>query len=156
MLTPKRFGPFFPNREIITIRCNDAPKAGGITKDLAEVAAPAEAHNPRQIAAGEVFALPKRARRQVHRLISKVAWPKGGRVNDSSSSLFGAKSDTVGTTVTKDTPQERELVKAINHMLIASTKGRYFVWSTLLIEVGTVGRRRGCGDAEGVCLSFQH
>ena len=84
---PKTFWTFFPNREIITIRCNDAPKAGGITKDLAEVAAPAEAPNPRQIAAGEVFALPKRARRQIHRLISKVAWPKGGRVNDSSSSL---------------------------------------------------------------------
>ena len=62
----------------------------------------------------------------------------------------------MGTTVTKGTPQERELVKAINHMLIASTKDRHFVWSTLLIEVGTVGRRRGCGDAEGVCLSFQH
>ena len=41
-------------------------------------------------------------------------------------------------------------------MLIASTKDRHFVWSTLLIEVGTVGRRQGCGDAEGVCLSFQH
>ena len=105
---------------MITLRCNDAPQAGGITKDLAEVAAPAEALNPRQIAAGEVFALPKSARRQIHRLISKVAWPKGGRVSDSSSSPFGAKSDTMGTTVTKDTPQERELVKAINHMLIAS------------------------------------
>ena len=62
----------------------------------------------------------------------------------------------MGSTVTKGTPQERELVKAINHMLKASTKDRHFVWSRLLIEVWTVGRRRGCGDAEGVCLSFQH
>ena len=41
-------------------------------------------------------------------------------------------------------------------MLIASTKDRQFEWSTLLIEVGTVGRRCGCIDAEGVRLSFQH
>ena len=58
--------------------------------------------------------------------------------------------------MTKLTTREKELTKAINHMLIASTKGRQFVWSTLLIEVGTVGRRNGYGDAEGVCLSFQH
>ena len=30
------------------------------------------------------------------------------------------------------------------------------MWSTLQVKVGTVSRRRGCGDAEGVCLSFQH
>ena len=87
---PKTFWTFLPNREVITIRCNDAPKAGGTTKDLAEVATPHETPNhPNQI---KVFALPKQARRQIHRLISKVEWPKGGRVNDSSTSFFGAKS----------------------------------------------------------------
>ena len=39
---PKTFWTFLPNKEVITIRCNDAPKAGGTTKDLAEVAAPAD------------------------------------------------------------------------------------------------------------------
>ena len=52
--------------------------------------------------------------------------------------------------MTKLTTQEKELTKVINHMLIALTKDRQFDWSTLLIEVGTVGRRRGCGDAEGL------
>ena len=85
------------------------PKRGGYTKDLAEVATPAETPNPTQITVGEVFALPKQARRQIHRLISKVEWPKGGRVNDSSTRFFGAKSDTLGTTVTKLTTQEREI-----------------------------------------------
>ena len=60
----KTFWTFLPNREVITIRCNDAPKAGGTTKDLAEVATPAETPNQNLITAGEVFALPKRAQRK--------------------------------------------------------------------------------------------
>ena len=40
-------------------------------------------------------------------------------------------------------------------MLRAATQ-EAFVWTTLQIEVGTVGRRPGAAGAVGTCISFQH
>ena len=79
---------------------------------------------------GERFPLPKKDRRRIHWLVSKVTWPKGGKVNDSSTTFFGVRSDTSGTTVTKLGPSEVELTNAINKMLRAATK-EAFQWNTL-------------------------
>ena len=128
---PKTFWKFNPKDETIKVRSTDAPKAGGITKGLDEVATPAESSNkmamPRP---GEKFPLPKKDRSRLRWLVSKISWPKGGKVNDSSTSTFGVRSDTSGTTVAKLAPKEVELTKSINQMLRTATQGR-FVWTTL-------------------------
>ena len=165
-MTPKTFWRFDPKAEVIKIRRTDAPKAGGVTKDqqivnqnakgLDEVATPADSPNNLAMPkSGDQFPLPKKDRRRIHWLVSKVTWPKSGRVNDSSTTFFGARSDTSLTTVTKLGPNEVELTNAINKMLRAATR-EAFQWNKLQIEVGTVGRRPGLVDAVGTCISFQH
>ena len=110
---PKTFWKFNSKEEIITIKSTDA---------LAEVATPAGiAPKLAKHVSGDVFPLPKKDRRRIHRLVSTVALPKGGRVNDSSTSFFGARSDTSGTRVTKFTAQEADLTKTINQMLSTAT-----------------------------------
>ena len=74
---PKTFWKFNPKEEVIKIGCTDAPKAGGITKGLSEVATPAESPDAMPMP-GEKFPLPKKDRRRLHWLVSKVAWQRGG------------------------------------------------------------------------------
>ena len=78
-------------------------------------------------------------------------FPKGG---DSSSVEFGAVWDTSGPTVAEMTMSEDEVVKTVYHMLTKAVGTDKFLWTTLQIEVGTVGRRRGRADATGTCIMF--
>ena len=77
---PKTFWRFNPKEEVIKIGCTDAPKAGGTTKGLDEVATPAASPNKMAMPTSvEQFPLPKKDRRRLHWLVSKVTWQKERR-----------------------------------------------------------------------------
>ena len=54
------------------------------------------------------------------------------------------------------TMPEEEVVKTINHTLPKAVGNDKFLWTTLQIKVGTVGRRHGRADATGTCITFHH
>ncbi len=92
----------------------------------------------------------------LHRLLTVAPWPRGGAFNDSSSALLGADFNSTGPRVALLSIDFANLVKVLNTIVATSLRDPSFVWSSLLIEVNTVGGPRALPFASGPVMTFAH
>jgi hypothetical protein len=92
----------------------------------------------------------------MHRMVTKAQWPRGGALNDSSSVLLGADFDATGPRLSTHTVAMASLTKELNSIVAASLRDPSFVWSSLLVEVNTVAALRALPFALGAALTYTH
>jgi hypothetical protein len=100
------------------------------------------------------YTIPRSATRNLHRLISTAKWPKGGPLNDSSSVVLGVDFDTSGPRLSLISSCFGDLIRDINSMLCSVIKDPVFQWSSLFIDVNTVGSARVVPVDKGPAFSF--
>ena len=143
---PATFFALNPGTAPITFEPEPVSEAGGV------VAMPAAGPAPSL----EAWSSPRRVLKDLHRMVSKASWPRGGALNDSSSVLLGADFDATGPRLSAHTAAMAALTKKLNSVVAASLRDPSFVWSSLLVEVRPVAACRALPFALGPALTLTH